>query len=701
MNKKGFTLMELLAVTIVLGIIVLIAVPSISKILDKGKKDILFTTANNLVETTKQYYYNKILDDNELSSSISLSVTDSANMSLLDFKGKLPENGYILIDASGNIGLAVTQGNYCAKKELWSNQVVVSSGVNCEITDFEQMEEINNSCFILNSNKDTITGYKITDSNCPKDIIIPAEIGGRKIVAIGDGAFAGDGQLVGKFANSMQSSPYVDIIENSSIYTYGPLDLFVINADIVTTKRCYYKNSSSYDVMPIGYKITKSDPYSGCNVGDNLIDNNPESVMADFYAPVNISNNFTLVKNSDNLKNSVSLLKNDSPASNITVQQIADIEDPLVESYGITSVNFNLATNLTSIGVGAFLNNKLTSLTFTASNMNITNLGAGAFQNNLVNGILDLSNLQNLKKLNSGIFYGNSITNVILPNGLENIGLGTFTGNSISSIIFPTSIKKIDDIAFSGNNLELLDLSVLSNLTFIGQEAFGDNILSTIKVPNSVTSIGEDAFQRNSSSIIINIDKEYNALEGSPWGATGATVIWLQAEKYSITYSGSDVSIDNSCLLEGKYFSNCNVILNAVESDKTVISFKVNGASVLGNSFEMPTNDVTITDVVLGNYSILESNHPYSVDLDQVYTKTITGATKINVEFSLDTYLEDECDYIYITDALGAQIGQLNYTNSSLAGQSFIINGDTVNIRLVTDFSVNEYGFFAKISMVE
>lgn len=701
MNNKGFTLMELLAVTIVLGIIVVIAVPSISKILDKGKKDILFTTANNLVETTKQYYYNKVLDEEELSSSISLSITDSANMDLLDFKGKLPENGYILIDTAGNIGLAVSQGDYCAKKELWSDQVVVSSGINCEITNLEQMEEINNSCFILNSNKDTITGYKITDSNCPKDIVIPAEIGGRKIVSIGDGAFAGDGQMVGLFATSMQSRTYVDIIENSSSYAYGPIQLFVIDSDIVTTKNCYYRGSSSYDIMPIGYKLNKSDLYSGCNISIGIIDNNPEQVITESYGPVNISNNFNLVENNYNFNNSVFLLKNEIVGSDITVQQMADMEVPFVESYGITSVNFNLATNLTSIGVGAFLNNKLTSLTFTASNKNITNIGAGSFQKNLINGVLDLSNLQSLKSLESGIFSDNSITNVIFPNGLENIGSGTFIKNNISSVIFPESIKSIGIGAFAVNILENLDLSHLSYLTSIGEEAFVDNILTTVNIPSSVYSIGEYAFFGNSPSITIYIDKEYEAIEGFPWGETGATVIWMRAQKYNISYVGSDATISNSCLKDGKYFANCIIYLNAIESNKTIISFKVNGITVLGDYFEMPNNDVVITDIFVADVYILESDHPYSNNFQYIYTKTIPGASKIKVNFLLDTYVEYEYDYISITDLNGEQVGETSYTGGSLAGKSFIINGNTVNISLITDFSVTYYGFIAEIAMVE
>lgn len=49
MNKKGFTLIELLGVIVILSIIMLIAVPNVISVLEKGKKDNYLADAKKLI----------------------------------------------------------------------------------------------------------------------------------------------------------------------------------------------------------------------------------------------------------------------------------------------------------------------------------------------------------------------------------------------------------------------------------------------------------------------------------------------------------------------------------------------------------------------------------------------------------------------------------------------------------------------------
>lgn len=66
-NKKGFTLMELLAVILILGILSLIAVPNVISIVENNKKDIMLSDARKLISQAKyQVNINKdIRDDND------------------------------------------------------------------------------------------------------------------------------------------------------------------------------------------------------------------------------------------------------------------------------------------------------------------------------------------------------------------------------------------------------------------------------------------------------------------------------------------------------------------------------------------------------------------------------------------------------------------------------------------------------------
>ncbi|MHA1866551.1 MAG: pre-peptidase C-terminal domain-containing protein [Candidatus Heimdallarchaeaceae archaeon] len=94
---------------------------------------------------------------------------------------------------------------------------------------------------------------------------------------------------------------------------------------------------------------------------------------------------------------------------------------------------------------------------------------------------------------------------------------------------------------------------------------------------------------------------------------------------------------------------------------------------------------------------ILESSHPYSNNYDHTWTITKPGATSIKVHF---TYIEVETnyDYLYVYDYAGNTLHKLTGTYSS-GGWSAVSNGDTIKIRLVTDYSVTKWGF--KIDLIE
>ena len=68
MNKKGFTLVELLATIIILGLLALLASTSVTKVLKESKGD-LYTTQIKLVESAVKVWgaenIDKLPDDNE------------------------------------------------------------------------------------------------------------------------------------------------------------------------------------------------------------------------------------------------------------------------------------------------------------------------------------------------------------------------------------------------------------------------------------------------------------------------------------------------------------------------------------------------------------------------------------------------------------------------------------------------------------
>ena len=55
-NNKGFTLVELLAVIVVLGIVLTIAVPGVTKLINKSKKNSFESSAQGLIQSAKYFY---------------------------------------------------------------------------------------------------------------------------------------------------------------------------------------------------------------------------------------------------------------------------------------------------------------------------------------------------------------------------------------------------------------------------------------------------------------------------------------------------------------------------------------------------------------------------------------------------------------------------------------------------------------------
>ena len=58
-NERAFTLIELLAVIIILGIILTIAIPNVSKIIVDSRKSTYIVSANRFVEATRGFINEK------------------------------------------------------------------------------------------------------------------------------------------------------------------------------------------------------------------------------------------------------------------------------------------------------------------------------------------------------------------------------------------------------------------------------------------------------------------------------------------------------------------------------------------------------------------------------------------------------------------------------------------------------------------
>ena len=87
---------------------------------------------------------------------------------------------------------------------------------------------------------------------------------------------------------------------------------------------------------------------------------------------------------------------------------------------------------------------------------------------------------------------------------------------------------------------------------------------------------------------------------------------------------------------------------------------------------------------------LAESLHPYPNNYDQTWTISEAGAGKIRVHFTqLD--VESDWDYVYIYDGSNNLI--VTYTGSHRDMWTDWVTGDTIRVRLVSDYSITGYGF--------
>lgn len=115
MKNKGFTLVEVIAVVVLLSLIALILTPQITKSIDESKKNSFRSSAEGLIESAEQAY-TEMQYERKITDVIEFNLTSGKNMDKLETKGSGPTGGYIKIDPTGAVEIALKNKKYCAVK---------------------------------------------------------------------------------------------------------------------------------------------------------------------------------------------------------------------------------------------------------------------------------------------------------------------------------------------------------------------------------------------------------------------------------------------------------------------------------------------------------------------------------------------------------------------------------------------------------
>ena len=206
-KKKGFTLVELLAVIVILAVILIIAMPKISDVIKNSKESSLETTAKLIAsQAEKKYTENQVLDNSstiKCSDVVKINNTDYESCNItFDSKG----NAKVTIVGKGKFeGMAVCNAN--------KNNATVSSDCSTDAKYFSYEEVVGGI---------SITGYNIEGGT---DVVIPSQIDGKTVVAIGDYAFTKRGVIPTLTAYNNDYKVSLLSYNSNNSYVVKPLDL--------------------------------------------------------------------------------------------------------------------------------------------------------------------------------------------------------------------------------------------------------------------------------------------------------------------------------------------------------------------------------------------------------------------------------------------------------------------------------------------
>lgn len=140
---------------------------------------------------------------------------------------------------------------------------------------------------------------------------------------------------------------------------------------------------------------------------------------------------------------------------------------------------------------------------------------------------VDLSAAAELKRLGNGCFGGTALTEVIMNEGLEELGESLFEYSPIESITLPSSIQYVGYRAFAYcDRLKSVNIPIEGELREIRTSAFeGCYSLRSIKLPKNLRHIESYAFYKSHNLVEIydltdrgmgkSLDPSYLGVEGS------------------------------------------------------------------------------------------------------------------------------------------------------------------------------------------
>ena len=407
-------------------------------------------------------------------------------------------------------------------------------------------ETTDNSCFVINTAGE-ITGY---DYNCGTVVTVPAEIDGIKVKSIAKYTFAEQDSfniwVYSKEESATLTKTYLifkdqearslylesagttqeelDAEENTYNYLKGDPALQNIDLGVLEDKMRLFRNANGeiegdYGIVPLTeLDLSHADYLESIDLDSapnlkkwNLNTKNPITFksFALEYGPKNYSWGGETVGELEELIINADVFNN------------TKISNKRGQIFGGTHIK-------KLIILDGKVSHKLTTPINLITPINQSDDSSGLFRFNgagIENVIID----DGITELGTESLYGQDIKSITLPNTIATIGNEALKLNELTSLTLPSSIETIGNSAFNSSQITTINFESNSKLKTIDGYAFANNQLTNTglsKLPSSLTSLAIDAFNSNNlTQITLTSPKD---LPGWPNGGTvnGKTVIY-------------------------------------------------------------------------------------------------------------------------------------------------------------------------------
>ncbi len=179
-TKQGFTLIELLAAIIIIIIIIAIAVPLIFNMIEIAKREAFRATAYSIADSGRLL----VASENESQGYQEFYYLDGIEYNAddwkLDYSGKGPKTGIVVINKKNKVVLAIHNGTYCATKSADTNTVSVTKTLPEDCNTYSIVETCDTwekIALQYDVNLEELLAYNDesdpNSSTCDRDIKIP------------------------------------------------------------------------------------------------------------------------------------------------------------------------------------------------------------------------------------------------------------------------------------------------------------------------------------------------------------------------------------------------------------------------------------------------------------------------------------------------------------------------------------------------